>query len=299
MGAMQELINKAEVLVEALPYIRNFAGKTFVIKYGGHAMVNDDLKNQVMTDVILMKYIGINPIVVHGGGGEISRFLKKMGKKTQFAGGFRITDAETMEVVEMVLVGKVNKEIVSLVNRNGGKAVGLCGKDADLFVAKRRPPVKVNFPQGGEKEVNLGMVGEIIAVNPDPVNSLSRQGYIPVIAPVGADPDGNTLNINADDAAGALAAAVGAEKLILLTDVQGIMTDMEDPDTLITSLSRQEAGRLIAAGKINGGMIPKVEACFRALEGGAARAHIIDGCTPHSILLEIFTRQGIGTMVTG
>lgn len=292
---MLELIKKAEVLIEALPYIRTFANKTFVIKYGGHAMVSEELKRSVIMDIVLLKFIGINPIVVHGGGAEINQMLERLGKEPVFANGLRVTDEETMEVAEMVLTGKVNKELVALINRFGGKAVGLSGKDADLLVARRRPPERVN---GSDTVVDLGLVGDIVKVNPDVIFSLSEKGYIPVIASIAAGMEGESLNINADHVAGELAAALSAEKLILLTDVEGIFADPSDKSTLISALSKARALEMIREGQINKGMIPKVEACLRALEHEVNRTHIIDGRLPHSILLEIFTDHGIGTMVT-
>lgn len=292
---VKELIAKAEVLMEALPYLRNFADKSFVIKYGGQAMVSDDFKKSVIMDIILLKYIGINPILVHGGGAEVTRMLERLGKGAVFANGLRVTDAETMEIVEMVLVGKVNKEIVGLVNGHGGKAVGLSGKDANLLVAKRRPPEKVN---GSDLVVDLGYVGDIVQVNPGVLQTLSSQGYIPVISSVAVGQDGESLNINADHVAGELAAALSAEKLILLTDVEGIFADPANPASLISSLPKEQALTMIGEGKINKGMIPKVEACLMAVNQGVRRTHIIDGRLPHALLLEIFTDHGIGTMVT-
>ncbi|MBT9172128.1 MAG: Acetylglutamate kinase [Syntrophomonadaceae bacterium] len=292
---IKELIAKAEVLIEALPYLRKFADKSFVIKYGGQAMVSEEFKKSVIMDLILLKYIGINPILVHGGGAEVTRMLERLGKKAVFANGLRVTDAETMEVVEMVLVGKVNKEIVGLINRHGGKAVGLSGKDADLLVARRRPPEKVN---GSEQVVDLGQVGDIEQVNPGVLQTLCSQGYIPVISSIAVGREGESLNINADHVAGQLAAALRAEKLILLTDVEGIFADPAIPGSLISTLPKEQALAMIRAGKINKGMIPKVEACLMALEQGVGRTHIIDGRLPHALLLEIFTDHGIGTMVT-
>lgn len=289
-------IQKAEVLIEALPYIRTFFGKTFVIKYGGSAMTDPELKKAVMLDVILLKYVGLNPVIVHGGGPEISRTMERMGKEPVFVGGHRVTDAETMEIVQMVLVGKVNQEIVSLINKYGGKAVGLSGKDGNLIVARRRRGAVSQSP-ASEGEVDLGFVGDVESVNPEPIRLLSEKGYIPVIAPVGVGLEGESYNINADAVAGHLAAALKADKLIMLTDVEGIFADPEDRTTLISSLRTEQAHRMIQDGQIAGGMIPKVEACIRALEGGVARTHIIDGRKMHSLLLEIFTDQGIGTMV--
>ncbi|MGI6097089.1 MAG: acetylglutamate kinase [Dethiobacteria bacterium] len=296
MVSMQELIDKASVLVEALPYIRRFAGKTFVIKYGGQAMISEELKNTVMLDLILLNYIGINTILVHGGGKEITELMNRLGKKPQFANGLRVTDQETMELAEMVLVGKVNKEIVSKINRHGGNAVGLSGKDGNLFLAARRQPQKVNI-DGEEKFVDLGFVGDIKQVNPEILCHLTASGYIPVISPIASGEAGETLNINADHAAGALARALKAEKLILLTDVEGIFADPEDKQSLLSSITREHADTLIREGKISKGMIPKVESCLMAMENKITSTHIIDGRIPHSLLLEIFTDEGIGSMV--
>ena len=294
---MEELISKAGVLVEALPYIRKFAGKTFVIKYGGKAMVNDELKESVAKDIVLLKFIGINPIVVHGGGNEITVLMDKLGKKADFVGGLRVTDKETMEMVEMVLVGKVNKQIVNLINQHGGRAVGLSGKDSSILMAQKRPPVNI-MVEGKEQYVDLGYVGDITQVNPDVINSLSENSYIPVISSIAVSPEGEGLNINADHVAGELAAALKAEKLIVLTDVEGIYASEGDENSLISSLSRQNAREMISAGDISTGMIPKVEACITALDNDVRRTHIIDGRITHSMLLEIFTDRGIGTMVT-
>lgn len=293
---MEKLIGKAETLIEALPYIRNFAGKTFVIKFGGHAMVSEALKNTVAQDVVLLKYIGINPILVHGGGTEITALMEKFGKKANFVGGLRVTDKETMEMVEMVLVGKVGKEIVTLLNMHGGKAVGLSGKDSNLLLAEKRSPVSVTV-DGVDKVIDLGYVGDIVAVNHDVINTLSRQNYIPVISSIGVSVNGEGLNINADHVAGALAAAIKAEKLIMLTDVEGIYARPGDPSSLISALDRHKAQGMIRSGEISTGMIPKVEACIRALDHDVQRTHIIDGRISHSLLLEIFTDHGIGTMV--
>ncbi len=294
---MQELIAKAEILIEALPYIRTFADKTIVIKYGGQAMVNKDLKKRVMIDIILLKYIGLNPVVVHGGGAEITSLMERVGKKTEFVNGLRVTDKESIELVEMVLVGKINKEIVGLINQYGGKAVGLSGKDSNLIIAQKRAPESMVI-DGQEKIVDLGFVGDVVKINPEVVNTLSGQGYIPVISSLGVDLNGESLNINADNVAGEMAAAVSAEKLMLLTDVEGIFEDPEDESTHISSLPREQALDMIKRGKISQGMIPKVQSCLKALEHEVRRTHIVDGRTPHSLLLEIFTDEGIGTMVT-
>ncbi len=292
---MQSALEKAAVLVEALPYIKKFYGRTVVVKYGGHAMLNEELKEAVLTDAVLMKYVGMHPVIVHGGGPEISKMLGRLGVESRFVGGLRVTDEETMEVVEMVLAGKINKEIVARLNRIGGRAVGLCGKDADLFLAvKKYRRVK---GASGEETVDIGLVGEIAEVNPGIVQTVIAQGYIPVVAPVAAGYGGESYNINADYAAGRLAAALGADKLIILTDVEGILADRRDPSSLISVLKAADVPRLIEEGKIDGGMIPKVECCLDALAGGVRTTHIIDGRVPHCILLEVFTDRGIGTMV--
>ncbi len=297
---MDQLIAKAEVLIESLPYIRRFAGKTFVIKYGGHAMVDEELKKSVILDVIMLKYIGINPILVHGGGKEIDHWMNKVGLEPTFSRGLRVTDKETMELAEMVLVGKVNRQIVSLINRYGGKAVGLSGKDSDLMVARKLPPQSVQV-DGEEEEIDLGQVGEVEKINPHLLTTLVEQNYIPVVSSIGKsyqeEEGADGLNINADYVAGEMAAALQAEKLILLTDVEGIMDDPGDPSTLVPTLSEDRAYTAIREGSINQGMIPKVESCLKALYGGVSRTHIINGRVQHSLLLEIFTDKGIGTMV--
>jgi acetylglutamate kinase len=280
---------RVEILLEALPYIREFRGKSVVIKYGGAAMEQADLKEPFALDVILLHLVGINPIIVHGGGPQIGALMKKLGKEPQFVGGMRVTDVETVEIVEMVLVGKINKAIVGLINLHGGRAVGLSGKDADLLRARKR----LHRTASGE-EIDIGLVGAVEHVNTEPIRLLEDQGFVPVIAPVGVGSRGETYNINADLVAGEVAAALGAEKLIHLTDVQGI----KDTDgRLISTLSRKEAERLMQTGVIDGGMLPKVESSLRALEGGTVKAHIIDGRVPHAILLELFTREGIGTEI--
>lgn len=284
---MESPLEKAKVLVEALPYIREFYGKTIVIKYGGNAMIREDLKNKVLLDVVLMKYVGMNPVLVHGGGPEVSHVMKKVGKVPEFINGLRVTDQETMDIAEMVLAGKLNKGIVALLNKNGSKAVGLSGKDGNLITAR-----KMEVPEG-----DLGFVGDIEKLNPEIIQVLVEKGYIPVICSVGVGSDGESYNINADHVAGELAATLKADKLIMLTDVQGIFEDYHNPDSLISTLPVKKAKAMIEKGNIAGGMIPKIEACVRALEGGVAKAHIIDGRMEHSLLLEIFTVQGIGTEV--
>lgn len=284
-----DALRRAEILMEALPYIREFRGKTVVIKYGGSAMERGDLKQTFALDVILLKLVGINPVIVHGGGPQIGALMKRLGKEPRFVGGMRVTDEETMEIVEMVLVGKINKEIVALINHHGGRAVGLSGKDADLIRARRRPH---RLPSG--EEVDIGLVGEVESVNPEPIRLLEEHGFIPVIAPVAVGDHGNSYNVNGDLVAGEVAAALAAEKLIHLTDVQGIL---DGAGRLVSTLARKEAERLMQEGVIEGGMLPKVESALRALTGGSAKAHIVDGRVPHAILLELFTREGIGTEI--
>lgn len=288
-------VEKASVLIEALPYMQNFAGKTIVIKYGGNAMINDELKRNVIKDIILMKCVGMRPVVVHGGGPEITGMLKKLGKETEFVSGLRVTDSETAGVAEMVLVGKTNTEIVSLLNQYGARAIGLNGKDADLIVAAKHMAKVIDGDQ--TREVDIGFVGDITKINPSIIRTLLDNGYIPVIAPTGVGLKGETYNINADYVAGEIAAALGAEKLLLITDVEGIYREFQDKSSFISTLSVYEAEKMIREKQIDGGMIPKVEACLRALAGGAAKTHIIDGRQPHSLLIEVFTDKGIGTEV--
>lgn len=295
---IDKLISKAEVLVEALPYMRSFTGKYFVVKYGGHAMVSEELMASVVVDVVLLKYIGIKPVLVHGGGQEISRLMEKMGKKPSFVDGFRITDDETMEIVEMVLVGKVNRKIVSLINQKGGKAIGFSGRDAKLLQARRKKPHRPNGSTSGV-EVDLGRVGDIVSTDPSLVHTVCDKGYIPVISSIGSGREGESLNINADYVAGELAASLEAEKLIILTDVEGVYHKTEQGLEFISSVTEKEARKMIKEGQISGGMIPKVESCLSAIDGGVKRAHIIDGRLNHALILEIFTDSGIGTMVTG
>lgn len=289
-------LERAAVLVEALPYIKKFYGKTVVIKYGGHAMLNQELKEAVLTDLVLMKYVGMNPVIVHGGGPEITDMLNRVGKESRFVDGLRVTDKETMEIVEMVLVGKINKEIVTMISRIGGRAVGLSGKDGDLFEAVKKYR-KVRTPEGGEEMADIGFVGDISRVNPEIVATVISEGYIPVVAPVAVGQDGQSYNVNADYAAGRLASALGADKLIILTDVEGIMADRSDPASLFSKLKADDIPTLIDRGIIEGGMIPKVECCLDALASGVKTTHILDGRELHSILLELLTNKGIGTMV--
>lgn len=291
---MYSAMDKAAILVEALPYIKKFAGRTVVIKYGGHAM--RDGNDDVLTDVALLKYVGLRPVLVHGGGPEISGWLKKVGKKSDFIGGLRITDAETMEIAEMVLTGKLSQRIVSSLNRLGVNAVGLSGKDANLFTAVQKKGV-LRRADGQEELLDIGAVGEIVRVNPQLIEILFREGYVPVIAPVATDGCGVTYNINADHAAGMLAGALGADKLVLLTDVEGILRDPRNPSSLISVVQAGEVENLKKRGILTGGMLPKVDCCVQALAQGVAEAHILDGRVPHAILLEIFTDSGVGTMV--
>ena len=293
---MDELVKKAEILIEALPYIQTFAGKTIVIKYGGAAMENDSLKHSVMQDVVLMKYIGMNPVVVHGGGNQISEWMRRVGKEAEFVQGLRVTDEETVKIAEMVLAGVINKEIVSLINLHGGKAVGLCGKDANLIRVQKHYPQVVD-ENGKTTSVDIGFVGEIVGVKPDVLFTLDQEGYIPVLAPNGVGDDDCTYNINADTMAGEIAAALNAEKLILLTDQRGILQDLNDESSLLSRIRTTEIEGLVADGVIGSGMLPKVEACVTALKGGVWKTHIIDGRINHAILLEVFTQSGIGTEI--
>ena len=288
--------DRASILVEALPYIQEFHGKTIVIKYGGNAMINDELKSFVMQDVALMKFVGIKVVIVHGGGPEITGFLKKIGKESSFVSGLRVTDEETVEIAEMVLDGKINSEIVTLLNRRGLKAVGLSGKDADLIRAEKK--LATVYEQGEKTKVDIGYVGKSKQINIQIVNDLINAGYVPVIAPIGVGEDGESYNINADYVAADISGALKAEKLLLLTDTAGVYKNFEDKSSFISTLKADEAKNFIKDGIISGGMIPKVEACLRALDKGANKAYIIDGRLPHSIILELFTDSGIGTEVS-
>ena len=280
--------DRAQVLVEALPYIQRYYGKTVVIKYGGNAMISDELRRAVISDIILLRLVGINVVVVHGGGPEINELLKKTGKESKFVNGLRYTDEETMEAVQMVLCGKVNKNLVATLNRAGGQAVGLCGLDGGMLKAVRRQ----------EDGVDYGLVGDITEVDPKVIQDVIRDGFIPVISTVAQGTDADTsYNVNADTAAAKIAVAVGAVKLILLTDIRGLLRDRNDEDTLISQVRLDEIPELVGQGIISGGMIPKVGCCVDAVENGVKRTHILDGRIPHSILIEVLSHAGIGTMI--
>lgn len=288
---MEKIIKKAEILIEALPYIQRLSGKTVVIKYGGNAMINDSLKNSVMEDITLLKYIGLNPILVHGGGPAISSALKDAGIESSFVNGLRVTDRESMGIVQMVLMGKTNKDIVSRIGEKGGKAIGISGLDAGIIKCQK------HYTKVDGKDTDIGYVGEITEIDTKILTDLATGDFIPVIAPIGCGPGGESYNINADTVAGEIASALKAEKLILLTDVEGVKTSKDDGD-ILHALSVEEVYKLIDDGVIAGGMIPKVLGCVHAIENGVGRTHIIDGRIPHCILLEIFTIKGIGTMIT-
>ena len=292
---MKKLIQKAEILLEALPFIKKFYGKTFVIKYGGNAMVSEDLKNNFALDIVMMKYIGINPVIVHGNNPQIDKTLKALGIKSQFFEGQRVTNKETIDVVEMVLGGKVNKEIVSLINRHGGNAVGLTGKDGDLITAKRHSKGKKQSPEMDHPEIiDLGLVGEITQVNPRILETLDKNEFVPVIAPIGKGENGETLNINADFVASKIASALKAEKLILMTDTEGVKNKT---GKLQSGLTKKEVGSMIKEKVIKDGMLPKANCCLDALKSGVNKTHIVDGRIQHALLLEIFTEDGIGTQI--
>jgi acetylglutamate kinase len=293
MHKVKDIITKAEILIEALPYIRNFYGKTFVIKYGGAAQVKNELKESFAKDIVMLNFIGIKTTIVHGGGPRISAMMEKMGKKPKFVQGQRVTDEETMDIVEMVLGGLVNKEIVSLINGHGGKAVGLSGKDGGLIKAKKKM-IEKSSGKGNDEVIDIGLVGEVTHIDPNIIISLEKDGFVPVISPVGVGAKGETLNINADYVAASVASAVRAEKLIILTDVPGII---DRNNKIISTLKKQQIKRLIGDGTIAGGMLPKVRASLKALEGGVMKTHIVDGRVPHCLLLEIFTKEGIGTEI--
>lgn len=295
MGDLKEIVQKADILLEALPYLREFAGKTIVIKYGGAAMVQDELKASFARDIVLMKFIGIDPVIVHGGGPQINKTLERMGMQSRFVEGHRVTDEETVNVVEMVLVGKVNKEIVALINSAGGRAVGLSGKDGRLIEAEKKLITKPTAAENRPEIIDIGLVGKVTKINTDILETLDRGNFIPVIAPVGVGANGETYNINADTVAGEVAAALKAEKLMLLTDTNGVW----DADKkLIPSMNEKRIRELIASGVIAGGMLPKTDCCLKAIAGGVKKTHIVDGRVLHSVLLEIFTREGVGTQIT-
>jgi acetylglutamate kinase len=294
MGHIQSSMERAEILLEALPYIKRFYNKTIVIKYGGHAMVDDELKDKFAQDIVMMKYIGINPVVVHGGGPQIGILLKKLGKESKFIQGMRVTDEETMNIVEMVLVGMVNQEIVGLINRHGGNAVGLSGKDGNLIKAEKYYLSEEKAKNTPPEIIDIGLVGKVKTINSELIISLSQNAFIPVIAPTGIGDEGETYNINADVVAGEVAAALQAEKLLLLTDVEGVLNKDKK---LINAMSDKEAMKLIDDGVVEGGMFPKVKCCLKALKNGVKKAHIIDGRLKHAILLEVFTDKGIGTEI--
>jgi acetylglutamate kinase len=294
MNNVEISMERADILLEALPYIRRFYNKTIVVKYGGHAMVDDVLKDSFARDLVLMKYIGIHPVVVHGGGPQIGSFLKKVGKDSHFIQGMRVTDEETMNIVEMVLVGSVNKEIVGMMNRHGGKAVGLSGKDGNLIQAEKYYLNEERAKDTPPEIIDIGLVGKVTSINAELIHALVRDGFIPVIAPTGVGAAGETYNINADLVAGAVASALKAEKLVLLTDVSGVWDEKAE---LINTMNRDRVLQLIEDGVIKGGMFPKVKCCLKALRGGVSKAHIIDGRLKHAVLLEVFTDRGIGTEI--
>jgi acetylglutamate kinase len=277
---------RAQVLTEALPYIKKFVGKTIVVKYGGNAMINEELKQQVMEDITLLWLIGVKIVLVHGGGPEISDMMARLGKKTEFVDGLRVTDKESVDIVQMVLAGKVNKSLVTLLQSKGGHAMGLCGIDGGMIEAKI-------------KDERLGFVGKITKVRPQPITDVLEKNYIPVISTVASDREGNVYNVNADTAAAYIAGALGAERLIMMTDIAGILRDKDDPSTLIPSITMDEAEHLYEEGVISGGMIPKVDCCIEAIQRGVKNVIIMDGRVPHSILMELLTDEGAGTMVKG
>lgn len=291
---MKDIIKKAEILIDALPYIRNFYGKTFVIKYGGSAQTKNELKESFAKDVVMLNFIGIRTVIVHGGGPKISTIMEKMGKKPEFVHGQRVTDQETMDIVEMVLGGLVNKEIVSLINRHGGKAVGLSGKDGGLIKAQKKTIKKITPETGVDEILDLGLVGEVTSIEPNIIDSLEKDGFIPIISPIGVGPNGETLNINADFVAAAISSAIKAEKLILMTDVPGLL---DKKGNIISTLKKGQVSGLIKDNTIAGGMLPKVQACLNALSNGVIKTHIVDGRITHCLLLEIFTKEGIGTEI--
>ncbi len=291
---MKKIVEKANILIESLPYIRKFSGKTFVIKYGGAAMVDEKLKDAFAQDIVLLNFIGIKPVIVHGGGPKINSIMEKMGKKPTFIQGQRVTDEETVDIVEMVLGGLINKQIVSLINNHGGLAIGLSGKDGNLIKAKKKVIRKLSPETGVPEIIDLGLVGEVEKINPRVLDTIDESGFIPVIAPISAGKKSDTLNINADYVAGEIASALKAEKLILLTDTEGIL---DKKNQLISTLNSKKIKSLVTNGTITGGMLPKVQSCQNAISNKVGKTHIIDGRTPHALLLEIFTEEGIGTEI--
>lgn len=289
-------MKRENILIEALPYIREFYDSIMVIKMGGHAIINAEIMEMIVQDIVLLKFVGIHPVIVHGGGPEITEKMERMGKKPEFVAGLRVTDDETLEIARMVLVGNVNSKIVSLISKHGGKGIGLSGSDGRLIVAKKLAPQRVNVG-GVEKEIDLGWVGETEVINPEIIMILAGKGYIPVISPIATDEKGNDLNVNADTVAGDIASALKAKKLIALTDVPGILRNPGDPETRISRIAYDEIETLIENNILSGGMIPKVKSSASALKGGVGQVHIIDGSMPHSLLLELFTHEGIGTMI--
>ncbi len=289
-------MKRENILIEALPYIREFYDSIMVIKMGGHAIINAEIMEMIVQDVVLLKFVGIHPVIVHGGGPEITEKMERMGKKPEFVAGLRVTDDETLEIARMVLVGNVNSKIVSLISKHGGKGIGLSGSDGRLIVAKKLAPQRVTVG-GVEKEIDLGWVGETEVINPEIIMILAGKGYIPVISPIATDEKGNDLNVNADTVAGDIASALKAKKLIALTDVPGILRNPGDPETRISRIAYNEIETLIKNNILSGGMIPKVKSSASALKGGVGQVHIIDGSMPHSLLLELFTHEGIGTMI--
>lgn len=284
---------KAQVLIEALPYIREFYDSIMVFKIGGSIMSERSILEDFIQDIILLRYVGIHPVVVHGGGPEISEAMERFGKKAEFVAGLRVTDRETLEIARMVLVGNINAEMVSLIGKHGGKGIGLSGKDGGLIIARKKAPVTVK----DKGSVDLGYVGEVEKINPEIIMITAGKGYIPVVSPIAVDYEGNSFNVNADTAAGAIAIALMAKKLISITDVEGVKMDPSNPSSVISQFPAADFDRLVDDGVINGGMIPKVEACVRAVKGGVENAHIIDGRVPHAILLELLTDAGVGTMI--
>lgn len=288
---------RVNILSEALPYLRQFSGKVIVIKYGGSAQTDDSLKDQFASDIVLLKYTGVLPVIVHGGGEQVSSMMDRLGKVPQFVEGLRITDSETMDIVEMVLGGKINKEIVANINRHGGQAVGITGKDGGFMRAVKRKPMRQVDIKGREKLIDLGLVGEIEDIDTRLITTLLDKAYIPVVAPVGVTEDGVSLNINADIVAGAVAAKLKSEKIIFMTDVPGLLKNPKDRNSLIPTIRLTEVERLKQEGVIAGGMLPKIEAAVRAVEAGVAKAHFIDGTAPHALILELFTDSGVGTQI--